>query len=180
MEQGKAWQVVASYFERWYAEFLRYAYGMTGDLALSEDLVQEVYFRLYLQLRRGKVIERPQGWIFCVLRREIGKQRRKLRKYEGRHQAFESIELSGGDPLVDLRFPDVAPDRTNYLGQLLEVLTTREREVVMMRIAALKYREIAQILGISASSVNTLLARAIRKLRKAASKRNLKFSEILG
>jgi DNA-binding CsgD family transcriptional regulator len=54
--------------------------------------------------------------------------------------------------------------------KLLSVLTSREQEVVMLRMEDMKYREIACALGISRNSVNTLLARALRKLQVAARK----------
>ena len=50
---------------------------------------------------------------------------------------------------------------------LLSVLTPREEEVLLLRLDAMKYREIADQLGISMNSVNTLLARALRKLQEA-------------
>jgi transposase len=50
---------------------------------------------------------------------------------------------------------------------LLSVLSPREEEVLLLRLEALKYREIADHLGISMNSVNALLARALRKLQTA-------------
>lgn len=50
---------------------------------------------------------------------------------------------------------------------LLAVLSPREEEVLLLRLEAMKYREIADQLGISMNSVNTLLARALRKLQQA-------------
>lgn len=174
MEKGNAWQLVASYFEQWYARFVRYAYGMTGDLAVSEDMVQEVYLRLYLQMRQNKVIERPEGWIFCVLRRGIQKHRHSRVKYEAQHESIEGIQIKEPERLFTSGFHEVDLDGID-LGEFLQVLTPREREVILLRLTPLKYREIAEVLAISANSVNTLLARAIRKLQKAA-KKNLRSS----
>ena len=53
------------------------------------------------------------------------------------------------------------------IRNLLSVLSPREEEVLLLRLEALKYREIAEQLGISMNSVNTLLARALRKLQQA-------------
>jgi RNA polymerase sigma factor (sigma-70 family) len=52
---------------------------------------------------------------------------------------------------------------------LLSVLSPREEEVLLLRLEALKYREIADQLGISMNSVNALLARALRKIQVAKS-----------
>ena len=54
------------------------------------------------------------------------------------------------------------------LQRLLAVLTPREEEVVLLRLASLKYREIADELGISPKTVSTLLTRALKKLERAA------------
>jgi RNA polymerase sigma factor (sigma-70 family) len=54
---------------------------------------------------------------------------------------------------------------------LLSILSTREEEVLLLRLEALKYREIADQLGISVNSVNTLLARALRKLQQATARK---------
>ena len=51
---------------------------------------------------------------------------------------------------------------------LLAVLSPREEEVVLLRLQSMKYREIADQLGIGTKSVCTLLARAIRKLQGAS------------
>ena len=56
--------------------------------------------------------------------------------------------------------------------KLFSVLTRREEEVILLRMQAMKYREIGVLLRISPNSVNTLLARALRKLQLAARKRS--------
>ena len=48
------------------------------------------------------------------------------------------------------------------------VLSQREEEVLLLRLQTMKYREIAQSLGISVGSVPSLLARALRKLQAFA------------
>jgi RNA polymerase sigma factor (sigma-70 family) len=55
----------------------------------------------------------------------------------------------------------------SVIQNLLRLLSPREQEVLLLRLEAMKYREIADRLGISMNSVNTLLARALQKLHKA-------------
>ena len=74
------------------------------------------------------------------------------------------------EPLDESKITESTVDET--LGildirSLLSVLTPREEEVLLLRLESLKYREIADQLGISINSVNTLLARALRKLQQA-------------
>jgi RNA polymerase sigma factor (sigma-70 family) len=61
-------------------------------------------------------------------------------------------------------------EESTDIRNLLSVLSPREEEVLLLRLEALKYREIADQLGISMNSVNTLLARALRKLQEASTR----------
>lgn len=148
-------------FSQWYSSLVRYAWKATGSVDLAEDLVQEVFMRLYRELRNGKTIHDPKSWTLCVLRHEIGKEKRGQQK----RQTLEDLDL---EELPAAAQPDSTGVETDEVTKLLSVLSRREEEVVLLRLASLKYREIAARLGISANAVNTLLARALRKLQKAA------------
>ena len=63
-----------------------------------------------------------------------------------------------------------AMNRQMKYRNLHEQLDELEEEVLLLRLETLKYREIAEQLGISINSVNTLLARALRKLQEATSR----------
>ena len=58
--------------------------------------------------------------------------------------------------LIEHSFDDVE--------RLLGVLTSRQRQVIILRLSGLKYREIANELGISLKTAHTLLTRGLRKL----------------
>src|SRR5262249_56227113 len=51
------------------------------------------------------------------------------------------------------------------LANFFVLLSDRETEVVLLRLESMKYREIADALGISPNSVNRFLARALTKIR---------------
>jgi len=174
VNQQDAASLLASYFDSWYSALVRYAHRATGDLNLAEDLVQEVYLRLYHEMRRGKEIEKPDAWMFCVLSHDLSKFWRLQKKTEALHQPL------GDTDMADVAQPDTGQPAfyqdSDDIAGLLSVLTPREQEVMLLRMASLKYREIGKRLGISSSAVNTLLARAIRKLHKAAKKKNWEIS----
>jgi len=166
MTREEASKLIDSLFESWYASLVRYAFRGTQflDLALAEDMVQESFMALYRDLCQGKKIDHPKAWTLCVVRREIGKNERDRRK-----ACTQTQSLTGLDALPDSdRGVNHAATELDDLLRLCSILTRREEEVVHLRLHGHKYREIATHLGISPNSVNTLLARAIRKLRKAA------------
>lgn len=141
-------------FESWYSSLVRYAWRATGSFETAEDLVQEAFMDLYRELRRGTTIDNPKAWTLVVARRKVGKHTR------GRSmEVVEDLDSLPATP-AGVELDDVT--------KLLWVLSPREEEVLLLRMGGLKYEEIASQLGITANSVNTLLARALRKLQKAA------------
>jgi RNA polymerase sigma-70 factor (ECF subfamily) len=160
MTQQEATQLVSSLFDAWYPSLVSYAYRLTGNAALAQDVVQESLMLLYRELRSGKEIGNPRAWTFCVVRREIGRQ---TRTHLAREVSLDDLEngavligASAGSPATGLEERDVA--------NRLRCLSPREQEVILLRMEALKCREIAVEMGISINSVTTLLARALRKL----------------
>jgi RNA polymerase sigma-70 factor (ECF subfamily) len=167
MNREDASKIVDGLFESWYSSLLRYAARSTGSLSLAEDLVQEALMKLYRELRRGKTVENPKAWTFSVLRRGIGKQIRDHIRQGGSPESLEVVDtrpvaLATGDLLPGERIVEM-----DEISRLFSVLSQREEEVLLLRMEALKYREIASELGIRVNSVGTLLTRALRKLQRS-------------
>lgn len=158
MTRSEACRELESLYPAWHAALAGYARRALGCPSTAEDLVQEVFLRLYTELRTGKAIGNAKGWTLCVLRHEIGRCLRQRRR-----------ELAFGEPIGPP--PAASPEPEEGLERLLGSLTQREEEVVLLRLASLKYREIAERLEISVSSVNTLLTRAIAKLQRETARR---------
>jgi len=167
MNRDHAAQLVSALYESWYAAAVRYAYRLTASLELAEDVVQESFMLLYRELRHGRAIGNPKGWTLVVIRRQISKQ---VRSYQSLDPHNLSLELLDSMPsaMPSWKEPGFEEDDAT---RLLAILTSRELEVILLRMEALKYREIAGQLGINPNSVNTLLARALRKLQKAVAER---------
>jgi RNA polymerase sigma-70 factor, ECF subfamily len=162
MDQKQAAKLLDELFETWYASLIRYAFRNTGRFELAEDVVQETFFQLYLALKKGTEIQNPRAWTLTVVRREIS-------NYCHQNPSHERLETAEYVAAGDL---DGADRRLEFdcVSKLFNVLSRREEEVLLLRLQALKYREIAQALGISSGCVPSLLARALRKLQTAASR----------
>jgi RNA polymerase sigma factor (sigma-70 family) len=167
LNENDATDVVTALFDRWYIPLVRYALRSVYKYDLAEDLVQDVFTQLYQALRSGKDIDHPKAWTLCVLRRAVFRGLQDQFRFD----QLDELELAGSSPD---QFVDVSS-----IQDLLGRLSRREEEVLLLRLEAMKYREIADHLGISMNSVNTLLARALRKLQKAAAPRAARESEIV-
>jgi RNA polymerase sigma factor (sigma-70 family) len=160
VNENDATELVTALYDRWYTKLVSFAARATESYALAEDLVQESFMQLYLAVRAGKDIEHPKAWTLCVLRRAMSRRMRE----RSRCDSLDEAEQAG-------RLPITIPKRLalSDIGSLLSTLSAREEEVLLLRLEAMKYREIAEQLGISVNSVNTLLSRALRKLQDAMS-----------
>lgn len=167
MNREDASKVVDGLFELWYSSLLRYAARSMGSLSMAEDLVQEALMKLYRELRRGKTVENPKAWTFSVVRRGIGKQIRDHIRQGGTPKSLDVVDtqpvaLPGGNLFHGERVVEM-----DEISRLFSTLSRREEEVLLLRMEALKYREIASELGIRVNSVSTLLTRALRKLQRS-------------
>jgi RNA polymerase sigma-70 factor (ECF subfamily) len=155
VNESDATDLVTALFGSWYMSLVRYALRTTASYELAEDLAQDTFMQLYQALRAGKRIDHPKAWTICVLRRAMNRQMKDRNLYEQLDEADFP-----GEPSKEM-------SRLAEIRGLLSLLSPREEEVLLLRLEALKYREIADQLGISMNSVNTLLARALRKLQEA-------------
>lgn len=163
MDRQEALRQFDEFFQRWYPHLLRYTCRFTPSRATAEDITQEVFLDLYEALRSGHQIEFPKAWTLRVARRKCSDLQSRPFNMDSRHESLEVVENHGSDPVQALN----AGLEAQRLRGYLTLLTEREEEVLMLRLQSLKFREIGESLGITTSSVNTLLARALDKLRQA-------------
>jgi RNA polymerase sigma-70 factor (ECF subfamily) len=160
VNENDATELVTALYDRWYTKLVAFAARATESYALAEDLVQESFIQLYLAVRAGKDIEHPKAWTLCVLRRAMNRRMRERFRWD----SLDEAEQAGRLPITMPK-----PLALSDIRSLLSTLSAREEEVLLLRLEAMKYREIAEQLGISVNSVNTLLSRALRKLQDAMS-----------
>lgn len=163
MNREEATSRVDELFESWYAQMVRYAWRLTGQPPSAEEIVQDTFLDLYRALRAGQEIRHPKAWTMSVVRRKAYDRRREPFGVDAEHEPLEGPNEAAEDWSERLQ---TAID-SQRVRDCLALLSVREEEVLLLRLESLKYREIAQTLGISINSVNTLLARALGKMQRA-------------
>jgi RNA polymerase sigma-70 factor (ECF subfamily) len=147
-------------FEQDYPALVRFLYRRLGDRDQAEELAQEAFVRL---LDHGP--RRPRAWLYMVaanLARDAvrGHLRRSRRLRMLRN---EMDAASAPSPEQDL----LAKERAQIVRAVLDELSERDRLLLLLREEGLAYREVAEVLGISATSVGPLLTRAQRRFIKS-------------
>jgi len=152
---------LAILFERHHRQLFSFFYHLTASRELSEDLVQDVFFRL-LKFRETYVPKTSfSAWMYQVARNAHIDAFRK-RKSEAAWPESKP-EPASPEPHIEERLrrrQDIA-----LLQRALSALPADKREVlVLSRYQNLKYHEIGEILGCEAGAVKLRVYRAVRAL----------------
>jgi RNA polymerase sigma-70 factor (ECF subfamily) len=154
----------AELFELFHEPVYRYVRSLIGSNAEAEDLAQEAFLRLYTSLRNGQAFGNVRSWIFRVAHNLAIDHLRKMSHSE---QAVPEVWQASDER------PDQAPnaeqrlleqERRQRLHRAMMRLSPQERYCLDLRAEGLAYREIAEVLGVSISSVNTFLSRGVKKI----------------
>ena len=144
-------------FDRHYPGILRYFQYLTSNRTLSEDLAQEVFFRI-LKYRHTY---RPEGnfraWLYQIARRVYADQLSKRKP-----------EVAMPDEVREIRGGALPPDRefqkkqeTLMLRRALAAMPGDKREVLILsRFLELKYEEIATVLECEVGTVKQRVYRS--------------------
>ena len=160
---GASAQSFEAVYRDHYRDVYRYVFLSLRRRGDAEDVVADTFDRAFTAWRTG---HGPSGralpWLLLIARRIVVDRWRRDRLV--RWLPFVAGRLSH-DPAD----ADDAAGRAEFwlwLADLAKVLPARQREVVFLRYQRdLADEEIADILGLSASGVRTLVARAIARLR---------------
>jgi RNA polymerase sigma-70 factor, ECF subfamily len=152
---------VVALFSEFRGRLLRYLFCLGLSVQDGEEIVQEVFLLLFRHLRHDGSRQNLRGWVFRVAN-NLGLKKR-----------MESWRENGESCDPFLLAPDTAPSpeeqammkqRQKHLLAVLDALPTQDRSCLYLRAEGLRYREIAEVLGISLGGVSQSLARAVKRL----------------
>jgi RNA polymerase sigma-70 factor, ECF subfamily len=159
---------VVELFEELRERLLRYLLVLGLSVHDGEEIVQESFLLLFQHLQRGKSRQNLRGWVFRVARNLALKQRASNQLRIQRVVEFEEslpVRQSGRNPSPEEQLQ--ACQRRKRLLAVVEALPEQDQSCLCMRAEGLRYREIAQALGISLGSVAASIARALARLERA-------------
>jgi len=150
-------------FERYKKVLYSFFCHMTGDGATSEDLVQNVFYRVIRYRRKFKGSGSFKAWLFSIARNVLADEFRKKRviaKEDIHHVAEKhSNEMSSSDRMAE-------QERNRLLISALNRLEDRKREIlILVKLEEMKYREVAELLGMNESTVKVIVFRAMKELQ---------------
>jgi len=142
---------------------LGYSFFRNREDAL--DIVQETFLKLYQKIALFRRGENFQNWLLQIAKNLCID---RYRKDYGKNK-----ELQSGIPVEEMNIsshnspdPYLSSDLKRIFSTCIKKLAERQRMIfVMKHYNQLKYKEIAQILGISLGTVKSLHYKAVQNLR---------------
>ena len=149
-------------FDRHFEGIRNYIYYRTGDMDLAEDLVQDVFLKLW-ERRDSVKRETIKSYLYTIAHNMIINQAK-------RQQLMYNFINSSKVMPAEHETPDFLMEKNefhDYLNQVLASIPEPDRVVFLMnRIEQLKYLEIAERLGLSVKAVEKRMSKALDIIRR--------------
>lgn len=166
-----AWEgIVNAYTRRVYNLGYRY----TGRSDEAEDLTQEIFIKVYQNLKSYRIDAGSfQNWILKVGRNLIIDRYRQTRRFQqsAGSEEMETMNLCDEKTPSPQRAAEQA-ESARFLREALQRLSPELKEAIILRdLEGMSYQEIAELLAIPEGTVKSRINRARLELAKLLSKR---------
>ena len=162
-EKEKQYQEFKSVFEQYYTALGNFAYSYIKDRKASEDIVQEIFMRIWE--KRPDLIGSStiRFYLFTAVRNNC----LTYLQHAKRIVPLQSVSLDQIELVLPSGITEVQPvDQMGMIQRALSLLPPKCKEVFLLsRIGHLSYKEIAKTMGISVKTVENQIGKAIRVLR---------------
>ncbi len=137
-------------------EVYRYAYAVLGNHADAEDVTQTTFVNALRALERGERPRKPSNWLITITHNIV---RQRFRQQQARPTEVE-LDRDVAQEAAD----NTGPSMDELVRGLQRIPQSQREALVMRELEGRSYKEIAEILGLSTSALETLLFRARRSL----------------
>jgi RNA polymerase sigma-70 factor (ECF subfamily) len=159
--------------ERHRGPVVHFMYRMVQNQAVSEELAQEVFLRVYRSRQTYEPTAKFTTWLFRIATHVALNSIRDRKKEKGHESLNDSNDemLGGLERQVADRQPTIEQEmvhevKIREVRQAIEALPSKQRAAVLMhKYEGLGYAQIAEALRCSESATKSLLFRAYESLR---------------
>lgn len=144
-------------------KLFRFALRIVNQVAEAEDVVQEVFIKLWNNRQQMDTVQNVEAWCFTATKNL------SIDKLRSKHQRLQPLK-AGFDLHDQAATPDQAAagqDVFDQVKKLMQNLPEKQREIMHLRdIEGLTYQEIADVLGLPLEQVKVYLFRARKAVRQ--------------
>ena len=152
-------------FEKLGASLNRHLIFLVRDREEAEELTQEVFLRLHDQVRRGASFQNVKAWLFRIAHNlALDHERAGAHTTTVTPETWKALEERRLDPALDPEALALRDERLRMLHTGINRLPALQQYCLHLRAEGFRYREIAEIVGVSESAVCESLRRGVSRL----------------
>lgn len=154
-------------FDELRGRLLRYSLSLGLPSADGEEIIQEAFLALFQHLQQGRCRRNLRGWLFRVVHNLSLKRLARTGLRNGAVDLDGDLANSHADPRPNPEEQLSFSQRQARLLAALQALPEQDQRCLRLRAEGLRYREIAEVLGMSLGSISASLARSLARLSRA-------------
>jgi RNA polymerase sigma-70 factor, ECF subfamily len=156
---------VLEYYDREHVAILRYLLFLSVNPETAQEIVQESFLKLHEHLLANGDRTNLRAWLYRVAHNLA--RNAKTAAYSRRTDSLDvdtarDASTTAPSPEQEL----LEQERTTRLRVAMSRLSTAQKECLVLRAEGLKYREIADVLNLSVSTVGENVQRGLEKLKE--------------
>jgi RNA polymerase sigma-70 factor (ECF subfamily) len=137
---------------------------MTKDIQLAEDLSQETFLKMFINIRKYKGTANIKTWALKIARNTFLTYAKKKQPILLEEQI---MDLNPGSYQNEPEENILQKEKGEQIRKIMMTLNENERTILILRdYAELSYEEIAQIINTDVGALKSRLYRARQKFRK--------------
>src|SRR5919205_4163614 len=158
-QRARADRAFEKLYQRYVGDVYRYALVVMRNQADAEDVTQTTFMNAYRAFARGERPQTPQNWLIAIAHNVC---RQRFRQLQRRPSELPLEEEDAAQIVPD----EDAPSAEDIRRALSHLAFNQRAALVMRELEGRSYAEIAEVLDLSTSAVETLIFRARRALRE--------------
>lgn len=153
-----------SLFETYWDHLYTVAMLLTKSETFSEDIVQDVFVKIWNKREELAGIEKPENYLFIIARNQIyNVMKQQKREVQYRKYVLDWFEAANDSPENNLLFKESA----QLLHQAVGQLSSHQQAVYKLtREQGLSYEDTAKTLNISTSTVRNHMVNSLKIIRE--------------
>jgi RNA polymerase sigma-70 factor, ECF subfamily len=166
LENTSLRRLVLEHYDREHVAIRRYLSFLNVSAETAQDIVQESFLRLHEHLLANGDRSNLRAWLYRVahnLGRNVQVASHCIKTDSLDVDTAREACATAPSPEEEL----LEQERMTRLRRAMDELSTAQKECLVLRAEGLKYREIAQVLNISVSTVGENIQRGLERLKES-------------
>jgi RNA polymerase sigma-70 factor (ECF subfamily) len=155
-------QALNFFFNKYYDRLVAYIITYNHDKVLAEDIVQQAFIKLWINRKKLDSSKSPKNYLYTIAYNIFIDSTKKKKKEQ---QYLNEVWKKSLESIVE-EDEGVLENRVQKMKLVLNTLPPKCKEIIQLnKIDGVKYKDIAQQLGISIKTVESQMRIAFQKIR---------------